>query len=229
MKKEDISAARRHELLPWLISNSFCDPGFLVLTSAGVWGEYPDHLTLTLFISRDQMGFSNTTAAATVTVATSDMLWFCKMKFLQMSIHQSPCKQYLCRKTTFIFIYFCYPHWAQRISTRCGFSAKWETYPNGLNITSQKERGGARGAGGFHLLWNSLCFLYSALKISTSLRSWNLNYGLVFWDVVQYIQKAGKWFWAEFCQLCSSVDNMRQSPPFSCLLVLFPDCTRMRF
>lgn len=47
------------------------------------------------------MGFSITAAAVTVTVATSDMLRFCKMKFLQMSIHRSPCEHYLRRKTTF--------------------------------------------------------------------------------------------------------------------------------
>lgn len=202
---------RRHELqkLPWLISNSLRGPGFLVLTSAGVWGEYPDHLTLSLFIS----GGITAAAAVTVTVATSDMLRFCKMKSLQMSIHRSPCKHYLCRKT--IFFFFFYPHWTQRISTRFSSSSKWENYLKALNITSQKRETEKKK---IHLLWNSLCFLYSALKISTRLRSQNLNYGLIFWDVAQYIQKAGKWLQPGLCPLCWSVDNMRKS------LLLFAAC-----
>lgn len=60
------------------------------------------------------------------------------MKFLQMSIHRSPCKHYLCRKTTFYF-YFFNPHWTQRISTRFSSSSKWENYLKALNITSQKR------------------------------------------------------------------------------------------
>lgn len=49
-------AVRRRELqkVPGLISNSFRGPGFLVLTRAGVRGEYPDHLALSLFVSGDE-------------------------------------------------------------------------------------------------------------------------------------------------------------------------------
>lgn len=216
---------RRHELqkLPWLISNSFRGPGFLVLTSAGVWGEYPDHLALSLFISGGRMGFSITAAAVTVTVATSDMLRFCKMKFLQMSIHRSPCKHYLRRKTTFFF--FFYPHWTQRIPTRFSSSTKWENYLKGLNITSQKRETEKKKSIFFEIHFAFSTVLWRSLQGSDH-RTWIMDLSF---DVVQYIQKAGKWLQPGLCQLCWSVDNMRKSPPFCCLLVLFPDCTRIRF
>lgn len=221
MKKEDTSAVKLNHQLWGGMNYRNCHDWFPIHFVALVslyWHlqEYEvNTLTTSLYHSSSRggrMGFSITAAAAvTVTVATSDMLRFCKMKSLQMSIHRSPCKHYLCRKTIFFFFY---PHWTQRISTRFSSSSKWENYLKALNITSQKRETEKK----IHLLWNSLCFLYSALKISTRLRSQNLNYGLIFWDVAQYIQKAGKWLQPGLCLLCWSVDNMRKS------LLLFAAC-----
>lgn len=195
MKKEDISAVKLNHRLWGGMNYRNCHDWFPIHFVALVslyWHlqEYEvNTLTTSLYHSSSRggrMGFSITAAAVTVTVATSDMLRFCKMKFLRMSIHRSPCKHYLRRKTTFFFD----PHWTQRISTRFSSFTNWENYLKALNITSQKRETEKKNPSSLKFTLLSLqCFedLYKAQITEPELWTYLLRCGAIHskgWEVI---------------------------------------------